>query len=156
MLFIHFGDLRFGAKEVITMPSGYFDNTFEEEWFDDPLVKRMVLDVDKSEVFSAYSIKSPVLGAMSCEKLSGGVKNLILAYKLDDVIIDASFCGDNCAKWLLEIGNIKDLFITLYHPLNFYPLLGDIDMPFMTRILNNSTKTITYRDYLNAAVTFLS
>ena len=32
-----------------------------------------------------------------------------------DKIFNASTCGDNCAKWILEIGKQKDLTINLRH-----------------------------------------
>ena len=32
-----------------------------------------------------------------------------------DRIFNASTCGDNCAKWILEIGRIKDVTINLRH-----------------------------------------
>ena len=36
-----------------------------------------------------------------------------------DKIFNASACGDNCAKWLLEIGKIKDITINLRHMMDF-------------------------------------
>lgn len=110
MLKIHVDTL----EGEITSPSKYFDSFYEREWFDDPFVKQMVLDVDQTVVYSALSMESEYLGIISCKELSGSVKNLILAYKTDN-IIDASFCGDNCAKWFIEIGKRKDLIITLQH-----------------------------------------
>lgn len=136
MLSIHFGEL---AGEV-KFPDSCFDNTFEDEWFDDSFVKSMVLDVDKTEVISAYNMISPVLGGINYKSLSTGVKNLILAYKTD-YIIDASYCGDNCAKWLLKIAEMKDLTITLYNIMGF-------DCDFTAKILNNGKITNTYKDYV--------
>ena len=34
-------------------------------------------------------------------------------------IFNASACGNNCAKWILEIGKRKDLTINLRHIMNF-------------------------------------
>ena len=36
-----------------------------------------------------------------------------------DRIFNASTCGDNCAKWILEIGRIKDVTINLRHMMSF-------------------------------------
>ena len=40
-------------------PDTYFKYNFEEEWFEDELVKEMVQDVDGSAVISAHAIDSP-------------------------------------------------------------------------------------------------
>ena len=95
-----------------------FKSLFEPEWMLDDLVKEMVLDVDKSEVQSSYCIMSPVFGQIPPQMLSGGVKALILMLKTDYQIW-ASACGDNCAKWILEIAKRKDLEICLQHYMDF-------------------------------------
>lgn len=101
----------------------YFRNLFRPEWLQDPLVTQMIKDVDKSDVLSPYCIQSPVLGQIPPTTLSGGVQALILMLKTDFEIW-ASTCGDNCAKWILEIANKraeqgKDLTICLEHYLDF-------------------------------------
>ena len=80
----------------------------------------MIRDVDKSEVVSPHLIESPVLGPVSVKEISGGVKTLILmAFDQSGKIFNASACGDNCAKWILEIGSKKDLTINLRHIMDF-------------------------------------
>ena len=73
-----------------------------------------VKDVDKSEVIdktgdlgepgnankSAITVNSPIFGIMPAEKLSGGIKTLILIYNNPEMIFNASTCGDNCNKWI--------------------------------------------------------
>lgn len=93
MLKIHFGEI---ANEI-KAPRKYFDLVMKPEWFEDEFVKQMVKDVDKTEVVSAYQMTSSVLGPINSTIISGGVKNLILAYEMDRPI-DASNCGDNCAN----------------------------------------------------------
>lgn len=143
MLRIHFGSL----KEELDHPSAYFNYEYEEDWFNDPFIKAMILDVDKTEVVSAYNLISPVLGSIGCNKLSGGVKSLILAYKTNN-IIDASNCGDNCAKWFIEISKIKDLTITLCHVMQF-------NQDFDALIMNNNKFVHTYKDYVKTAIDYL-
>ena len=89
----------------------YFDNVYEDEWIEDDFVKRMIQDVDHSTVISAHIIESPVLGAITPRELSGGVKVLILMLKDDSFIYNMSNCGDNCAKWILQIAEKKDLTV---------------------------------------------
>ncbi len=68
-------------RNYVFSPDTYFKYNYEEEWFEDELVKEMVLDVDSSSVISAHAIDSPVLGVIAPERLSGGVKALIIMYK---------------------------------------------------------------------------
>ena len=100
MLNIYFG---YDTEAILSIDK-YFNNTYDEDWLDDPFVKEMVLDVDRSEVLDKYCIQSPVLGQIPPEKLSGGVKALICMYKLDDFYVDLIVCGKNCEKWISETG----------------------------------------------------
>ena len=79
----------------------------------------MIRDVDSSEVLGTGAIDSPVMGIIPPTSLSGGVKTLILIDNLQDKIFNASNCGNNCAKWLLEIGKEKDITINLLHIMDF-------------------------------------
>ena len=44
---------------------------------------------------------------------------MLLILNEPDRIFNASTCGDNCAKWILEIGRIKDVTINLRHMMSF-------------------------------------
>ena len=74
---------------------------------------------DKSIVIGPRVIDIPVLGAITPQELSGGVKTLILIAHVPDKIFNASTCGDNCAKWLLKMGEKKDITINLRHLMDF-------------------------------------
>ena len=50
------------GEDTIVAVDAVFDNNYEEEWFDDELVKEMILDIDKTEVISPHCFMSPVLG----------------------------------------------------------------------------------------------
>ena len=128
MLKIFYGD----CEGAVTNPAVYFKNTYEDEWITDELSKRMIQDVDRSTVLSARVIDSPVLGAITPRELSGGVKTLILISQVPDMIFNASACGDNCAKWLLEMGKERDITINLRHLMDFG------DEPFEICILNTN------------------
>ena len=79
----------------------------------------MIKDVDKSTVLGTGAIDSPVMGIIAPVSLSGGVKTLILIDQIPEKVFNASNCGDNCAKWLLEIGREKDVVINLGHVMDF-------------------------------------
>lgn len=135
-----------GEKDIedanyVFSPDTYFKYNYEEEWFDDALVKEMVQDVDASTVMSAYAINSPVLGIIAPERLSGGVKTLIIMYKEPSLIVNASACGDNCAKWILEIGKRQDITIRLGYEMEFQE-------PFEICVKNSGNVIHTYYEFL--------
>ena len=105
MLSIYLGQM----EEAIYYPPAYFNNTYDDEWITDPLTVEMII-----------------------KEISGGVKTLILmAFDDSGRIFNASACGNNCAKWILEIGKRKDLTINLRHIMYFR------EEPFEIKILNN-------------------
>lgn len=142
MLSIFYGE---SPNEVFD-PDTFFDHTkIEDSWMLDPLVKEMILDVDKSEVLHPKVIESPVFGAMPPYMLSGGVKTLILIYKYDkrDVVFNATACGDNCAKWLLEIGKRKDVLVDLQYVMRFP------DGEFEIKIENTGKIVHNFKEFVN-------
>ena len=115
MLSIFFGDMQ----EAVYNTAVYFKNVYEEDWITAPLGREMILDVDKSTVLAGGVIDSPVLGKIPPLNLSGGVKTLLLIANEPDRIFNASTCGDNCAKWILKLGQDKDITINLRHIMDF-------------------------------------
>ena len=115
MLNIFYGDM----KEAVYNTASYFKYDYEDDWITDPFAKEMIQDVDQSIVLDSGVIDSPVLGKIPPTGLSGGVKTLILVKFDKDKIFNASTCGDNCAKWILEIGKRQDITINLRHMMDF-------------------------------------
>ena len=116
MLKIYLGEM----EDAIYHPPTYFDNQYKDEWITDPLSVKMIKDVDQSDVIAERLIDSPVLGPISVKELSGGVKTLMLmAFDNSGKIFNASVCGNNCAKWILQIGKMKELTINLNHIMDF-------------------------------------
>lgn len=101
----------------------------------------MVRDVDSSVVMSAHAIDSPILGIIAPERLSGGVKALIIMYKEPTLIVNASACGNNCAKWILEIGRRQDITIRLGYEMEF-------SEPFDIRVKNSGNVIHSYLGFL--------
>lgn len=142
MLSIYLGQM----DDAIYYPPVYFDNQYEDEWITEPLTIEMIEDVDKSEVVSSHLIESPVLGPISVKEISGGVKTLILmAFDETQKVFNASACGDNCAKWILEIAKRKDLTINLRHIMNF----GKED--FEIKILNTGEMVYNMKQFIETA-----
>jgi len=115
MLNIFYGDM----KEAVYNTAAYFKYDYEDNWITDPFVKKMIKDVDQSIVLDSGVIDSPVLGKIPPTGLSGGVKTLILVKFEKNKIFNASTCGDNCAKWILQLGKQGKLVINLRHLMDF-------------------------------------
>lgn len=146
MLRVWFGD----KKNAIYNTSVFFKNRYKDDWITDDFARKVISDVDHSEVIDANSIQSPVLGNISPLQLSGGVKALILMKHYPGLVFNASNCGDNCAKWILELGKKKDFTINLFHVMDFGK--GEFDI----KILNDG-KLIVHdmQEFLVAGVSYL-
>ena len=106
--------------------------------------------MDKSEVVSANLIDSPVLGAISPKELSGGVKTLLLmANDKSGKVFNASTCGDNCAKWILQLGKQGKLVINLRHLMDF----GSGE--FKIKVLNTGRIVRNMKELVAEAGTFV-
>ena len=138
MLKIIFGN----CEDAIYNTSVYFKDTYQDEWITDELSVEMIKDVDKSDVIGPRLIESPVLGAISPKELSGGVKTLILINKDRNKIFNASTCGDNCAKWLLKIGETDDVIINLRHLMDFGGDEFEIEIMNTHQIVRNMKELI--------------
>lgn len=146
MLSVYLGDCD---KEIYNPPA-YFINQYEDAWLETDLAKKMIMDVDKSEVIGPHLIQSPVLGPISPRELSGGVKTLLLlAFDESGKIFNATACGDNCAKWILKIAQDKDVTISLHHSMNFGT--GE----YAIRILNNGLIVHNQEEWLDVVYDFL-
>ena len=142
MVSIYLGDM----KEAVYHPPTYFDNMYEDEWITNSLSVEMILDVDKSAVVGPHLIESPVLGPISPKELSGGVKTLILmALDENNMVFNASACGDNCSKWILKIAEKKDLTINLRHIMDFG------EETFEAQILNNGRQVHDMQEFVEVA-----
>lgn len=134
MLKIYLGEMA----DAIYHPPTYFDNQYKDEWITDPLSVKMIKDVDQSDVIAERLIDSPVLGPISVKELSGGVKTLMLmAFDNSGKIFNASVCGNNCAKWILQIGKMKDLTINLNHIMDFGTDEFEIEILNTNEIVHN-------------------
>ena len=135
MLSIYYGDIE--SERYNINPDVFFNNSYEEEWITDPLSKQMIKDIDGSEVVGPRLIDSPFLGPIPTERLSGSVKTLILMKFAPDHIFNASACGDNCAPWILKIGQEQDLTIRLGYLMNFGKESFDIEIANLHQIVHS-------------------
>ena len=137
---------RVNAENYIFNPDAFFNNTYEDEWLTDPLTVQMIKDIDGSEVKGPRTIDSPFLGLIPTERLSGGVKTLILMNNDREHIFNASARGDNCAKWILKIAQDKDLLIRLGYLMDFG------EQPFEIEIENLGLKVHNRKELVEAVL----
>jgi hypothetical protein len=124
-----------------------FDYYQEPEWFTDPFVKEMVKDVDKTELIGQKLAYDYMGDPMNPNDLSSGVKCLIVMYKVDNIIMDGNSMGNNCAKWIIEIGKAKDCYMTLVYFMAFNRYLDSEDSEFICNVLNRKRVVKTFREY---------
>lgn len=67
----------------------------------------------------------------------------------DSRVFNASACGDNCAKWILRIGEMKDMTINLRHIMDF----GEGE--FTMRILNTGEIVHNMKEFVDTAVLYV-
>lgn len=141
----------FGKKEnSIYNTSMYFNNRYDGRWITEEFSREIIMDVDNSEVIDENTIKSPVLGNIHPEDLSGGVKTIILMKHFPGIYFNGSNCGDNCAKWLLKLGDMQNCSMVLYHTMDFGK------EPFDIRIMNKrGLHAYNMMDVIDASVTYL-
>lgn len=144
MLKIYFGNMENSPKPVVFNPPPYFDSWCKNEWLESDFAKEVVSKIDKSELVGPHLVISPVFGAIPPRSISGGAKTLILIMFDDTHIFNATACGDNCAKLLLDIGKTKDIIINLHYIMNF----GN---EFEIEILNTGTIVKDFDNYFDEA-----
>ena len=117
MLKILYGEM----PEAIYNTNVYFNNTYLDKWFEDELSLQIIKAIDKGEVVSPQCIITKALGAITAKELAGGTKTLLLMRNAPERVYNASTCGDNCAKWILQIAKEakEDLTINLHHFMHF-------------------------------------
>lgn len=115
MLKVFFGS----HKDEIYNTDVYYKNQYEKSWITDDFAKRIIADIDDSEVIGEDAIKNNIFDTFSSTELSTGVKTLLLIYNQPKQIFNISNCGDNCAKYLLEMAKERDITVCLHHAMCF-------------------------------------
>lgn len=126
----------------------YFNNTYDEGWLDDPLVRKIISKVDGSQVQDRQCILSPVLGRIPPERLSGGAKALILLYKETDFYTDLIVCGRNCEKLIMDIAEKKDISCCLSEYDVSFDNLGDAAHPTPIRCINDGSLLASHEEFV--------
>lgn len=140
MLYITVGDF---TSDCIVAVDKTFNFYKKKEWFEDEIVRRSILEIDKSKVIGGEYIESPVWGGMSPERLSTGCKAVILMQMMENPYIYGTRCGDNCVPLILDIAEIKDVTLLLHHCMHF-PEAG-----FQLIMKDSGKKITTQREFVD-------
>ena len=148
MLKIVYGEV----ENAIYNTSIYFDNTYLDNWITDPFAKKIIKNIDKGEVLSPQAVDTKALGVIPVTKISGGTKTLLLMHNEPNKIYNASTCGNNCAKYILEIAKMlkTDLVINLHHLMDFEK------GKFEIQIVNSGVVVHDMKELVMNSVDFLS
>lgn len=131
-------------------PDAWFDVKLDKSVLLSDFSRRVIKEIDKSEVFDKNVVISPVFGGISSKKLSTGCKNLILAKYHPDLIINWRYMGKNCLRFLFDIAKDIDLEVSagcFYTPYN-YGYSGDILITNDNRVVTNSLEFFEAYDEL--------
>ena len=113
----------------------YYRNQYDKAWVLEPFAKRVIADIDASEVIGMDEIRNEVFGTFSSKELSAGVKTLILMKNQPSKVFNISNCGDNCAKYILELAKDHDITVCLHHYMDF-------GKEFSVRVINEGKRKV--------------
>ena len=124
-------------------PRAYFDYIFDRSYLVSDFSKKVIREIDKSEVISKDLIQSSVLGPIPPSVLSNGVKTLLVAkYYSSDVTVNFATMGRNCLPYFFEIAMSQDVTACIdcfYIPYS-YGYKGDILILNDNSIVSNDTE----------------
>lgn len=129
-------------------PDYLFRYYMKDAWFEDPIVKQIVKDIDGADVSSAYAMQHPVYGAINYTMLSSTCRTAIMLYELPNETINATYCGEKAGDWILRIGEMQDAHIALNYALLF-------SRDFEAIVVNGGEHIRTRKDYYRCAIRYI-
>lgn len=145
MLHIIFGI----EKNTIHEIDEYFREHYVKEWIENDISKRIVEEIDKSTIHSSTQVINQTVGPKNINHLSYSTKTLLLIWNNPNMIFNASFCSDECSKFLLEFGNTRDIVVNLNHIMDFG------QNRFAIKIINNDTIVHNMKELVIEAIKYL-
>lgn len=139
--------LWLSSKDDIFNINQYFNLFYREDWITDDFAVEAIKEIDKSEVIDRNLIISPVLGHIPPEKLSGGVKALLIMRNEKDKIVCENQLGENCMNMLVKLSKIQDVEMTIGHMM----LLGE-DKEFEVEFMDTGKIVYNQKDYVKEYV----
>ena len=140
MLNIYFGSMEGELRTA----DGWFDTQLPDEYYTTEFSKKVIKDIDKSDVLSVNAVDSPILGIIPITGISSGSKGVIVL-RYTDKVVNLVSLGDNCVRSLLSILEEKELTVSSLRFVDFYKYgyQGDIN------ILNDNSTVSNSLDLFN-------
>lgn len=98
-------------KKALDSPDDYFDDNFDKKNVLSEFSRRLIKDCAKADVIADNVFEHEWRGVHTIKELASGVKTILLAKYNPEVIVDISFCGDNCIPYLIEISRERDITV---------------------------------------------
>lgn len=133
-------------KLPLTTPNRKIRLLMGDELLESDYCKKVIGEIDKSEVFNSNIIDSPVLGIISYERISGGAATLIILGLSDLYYARLSKMGPNCSKILYELANEKDVHLILDYFMEFKDL--ELEDKFEAICVDTGEKVNTYGEFV--------
>ena len=114
----------------------------KQDWFKRDDVRRVIKNIDLTDVIDGECLRSPVLGVISPERLSTGCKAVILMIMYPQYKIYATKCGDNCSDDILKISSHEDRTIVLRHIMEFKE-------PFIATIVESGKVVHNMKEFID-------
>ena len=108
MLHVYVGN----NEEAIYPGSKYFDACIDTAVITEDFSRKVIREIDKSDVVSENLIISSVIGPIPPNYLSGGVKTLMILYK-EDKMVDIDSMGENCFPYIWMLAEEKDVKLSM-------------------------------------------
>lgn len=134
MLTVYLGRDYVFMKNKVSDVSGYFDNSYDKEWFNSDFAEKVVEVIDGVKHLSGDVFINERFGAITARELSSGAKALILLNNMPELLISGDRMGNNCVPFLVELASIKDIKITLCHVMQFPKGFEFYCIPFNKKI----------------------
>ncbi len=123
----------------------YFDNAYEPEWIENDIATGILKDIcnmveRQGQAITVNWFNEGRYVTIGPRDLPGGVKALLIMLNTDEVV-QACRCGNNCAKWIVEIAKVKPLKIALASFMEF-------NVDFDAHVLNDDSYIHSYADHI--------
>ena len=118
MLYLHFHKRSIKAP-LTTGTKREWSIRFKDSWLDVEYVKRIIMELDNSEVLGNGAVKNSELGVIPPSWLSATCKNTIMMAMGEPMVFASGFFADEAAPYIEEISSNQDVYMYMNHMFDF-------------------------------------
>lgn len=119
MLHIIYDDSEENENKYVQDPESFFNSISASADATKGIGPEAIKVIDHCEVLDSQVVRHEKGFSLSIRDLCGGTKTLLAMQQYPNVIFNASYCGDNCAEFILKIAEKQDIIIVLQHHMKF-------------------------------------